>query len=290
MRNFKVGDEVVILEKAFGKKSEYYNKRGVIGYILDGIYTVNIPECSCYVYVLSTDIALAKKEESKDEQRIKFLINYTNRIRRRAKNDDRFRDYYIEAMDELEYLEDKVAKEKALNKILDNHSKEIEKKAEELWIAAGKPIGKEKHFWFLAEKAVNGKSVDESKVTESDVSEPKPIDYFNELIDEVNKLKKNRKEEKMANATKSVTVNDAVDIIKKSKGKFLTVSFIKRSNNETRTMNCRTGVSKGVKGTGTKAKDNSLITVYDMVKHEYRNINVSGIRSVKFNGVNYKVV
>ena len=91
--------------------------------------------------------------------------------------------------------------------------------------------------------------------------------------------------------TKFVTVNDAVEIIKNSKGKFLTVVFVKRSNNELRTMNCRTGVKKGVVGVGSKiGKNAGLVTVYDMTKHQFRNVNVSGLREVKVEGKIYKVV
>ena len=88
----------------------------------------------------------------------------------------------------------------------------------------------------------------------------------------------------------TVDVNQAVDVIKNSNGKFMTVSFIKRSNNELRTMNCRTGVTKGIIGGRGKAKKaTGLITIYDMTKHEWRNINISGLREVRVDGIVYKV-
>jgi C-terminal processing protease CtpA/Prc len=87
-----------------------------------------------------------------------------------------------------------------------------------------------------------------------------------------------------------ISVNEAVDKIRNSKGRFITVSFIKRSDNSLRTMNCRIGVSKGVKGVKRGSKRNvGLITVYDMGNKEFRNINISGLRRVKISGKEYQV-
>jgi hypothetical protein len=94
----------------------------------------------------------------------------------------------------------------------------------------------------------------------------------------------------MSTRSKKITVQEAVTKMQNSKGKFMTVSFIKRSNNELRTMNCRTGVSKGVKGTKKSRKGTGLMTVFDMTKKNFRNVNVSGIRQLKLNGQTYKVV
>lgn len=85
-----------------------------------------------------------------------------------------------------------------------------------------------------------------------------------------------------------ISVQEAVAKIHSSRGKFFTVLFTKRSDNTMRKMNCRTGVRKDLKGVG-RAKKIDLITVYDMVKKEYRNINVSGLREIKIGGKNYKV-
>ena len=51
-------------------------------------------------------------------------------------------------------------------------------------------------------------------------------------------------------------------------GKIFTVDFIKRTNGEPRTMNCRRNVQKGVKGVGLKfdPKEKDLLVVYDMQK------------------------
>ena len=88
----------------------------------------------------------------------------------------------------------------------------------------------------------------------------------------------------------TITVQDAVSLIKKSNGKFMTVSFTKRSDNSLRRMNCRIGVSKGVKGTRRSQRNTGLITVYDMTNREFRNVNVSGLRSLRLNKQEYQIV
>jgi len=63
-----------------------------------------------------------------------------------------------------------------------------------------------------------------------------------------------------------------------------TVDFIKKDGT-LRTMNCRLGVKKHLKG-GTLAYDaeeKNLLPVFDMVKSAYRNINVSTIIEIRFN-------
>jgi len=88
-----------------------------------------------------------------------------------------------------------------------------------------------------------------------------------------------------------IDVKEAVKLIQESKGKFITVSFTKRTNNELRTMNCRVGVIKGLKnGKKKRSRRTGLITVYDMGEKDYRNINSSGLRSLKINGKRYSVV
>ena len=80
-------------------------------------------------------------------------------------------------------------------------------------------------------------------------------------------------------------------------GKIFSVVFIKRTNNEVRTMVCRRGVKKGVKGVGHsyKPEEKNLLCVYDMQKIEagsdergaFRMINLESLVSLKFEGVNY---
>lgn len=51
-------------------------------------------------------------------------------------------------------------------------------------------------------------------------------------------------------------------------GQLFTVEFVKRGDGSLRTMNCRRGVQKGVKGVGLKYKpeEHNLLNVFDMQK------------------------
>ena len=71
-----------------------------------------------------------------------------------------------------------------------------------------------------------------------------------------------------------------------SDGKVFTVTFIKK-NGEERVMNARLGVKKHLKG-GTQPynpADYNLLTVFDMQKRAYRNINFNTITKVVIGGV-----
>lgn len=67
--------------------------------------------------------------------------------------------------------------------------------------------------------------------------------------------------------------------------------FVKRTNNEVRTINCRFGVVKHLKGGELKysPEEKKLITVFDMEKVQYRSIATEGIQMVKLQGVEYVV-
>jgi hypothetical protein len=82
-------------------------------------------------------------------------------------------------------------------------------------------------------------------------------------------------------------------------GKLFTVTFVKKTDNSLRTMTCRRGVSKGVKGVavdraGEDARNN-VLTVFDMQKIEegkdekgaFRRINLEALVSLKFKGAQY---
>ena len=73
-------------------------------------------------------------------------------------------------------------------------------------------------------------------------------------------------------------------------GKIASVTFVKK-NGETRIMNCRMGVSKGVTGKGMKysPEKKNMLTVFDMHKNQYRIINASTITQVKCDGVTLNV-
>lgn len=67
--------------------------------------------------------------------------------------------------------------------------------------------------------------------------------------------------------------------IEKSTG-FVTVTFVKK-NGELRTMNCRIGVTKHLKGGVSRLDTDQYVTVYDMKSEGYRAINRDTIVEVK---------
>lgn len=54
-------------------------------------------------------------------------------------------------------------------------------------------------------------------------------------------------------------------------------------------MICRMGVKLKLTGTGRIWSKDNIITVYDMVKHDYRNINLDTLREVRCGKIEYKV-
>lgn len=74
-----------------------------------------------------------------------------------------------------------------------------------------------------------------------------------------------------------------------STGSIFSVKFIKRTTGELRSMTCRMGVQKHLKG-GAKAfndKSKDLLTVFDMQAKGYRSIPVDGIQSLSINGQSF---
>jgi len=83
----------------------------------------------------------------------------------------------------------------------------------------------------------------------------------------------------------------ATDPRNSGRGDFFTVTFVKRSDGTTRTMNARLGVKKYLKG-GELPYDpieKGLLPVYDVQKQEYRMINLGTIISAKIGGNEYIV-
>jgi len=84
---------------------------------------------------------------------------------------------------------------------------------------------------------------------------------------------------------------------KADSGIIFTVKFIKRTTGEERVMNCRRGVSKGVKGVGLgfDPDEKGLLVVWDMQKLEegatekgaFRMINLEDLRELKMQGKRY---
>ena len=67
-------------------------------------------------------------------------------------------------------------------------------------------------------------------------------------------------------------------------GQFMTLTFTKKDGSE-RMMTCRLGVKKDLKGgANTVAHINKYLTVYDMVKHAYRNVNLETVTRIKAGG------
>lgn len=93
-----------------------------------------------------------------------------------------------------------------------------------------------------------------------------------------------------------ITKDEAKRLIKDTKGKFFTVTFIKKDGTE-RVMNARLGVKKYLKGGDLpyNADEKGLIPVYDVklgksqANDAYRMINVSTIKSLKIGNNEYTV-
>jgi hypothetical protein len=87
-----------------------------------------------------------------------------------------------------------------------------------------------------------------------------------------------------------ITKAEAKQLIKDTKGKFFTVTFIKKDGT-TRVMNARLGVKAYLKG-GELPYDpeaKGLIPVFDIPKREYRMVNVNTINKLKIGNNEYEV-
>jgi hypothetical protein len=78
------------------------------------------------------------------------------------------------------------------------------------------------------------------------------------------------------------------DLIESTKGKFFTVTFVKKDGT-IRTMTARTGVRKGVTGQGLKfnPSERNLKVVWSCDAETFRMINLNTILGIKFKGKNY---
>ena len=88
----------------------------------------------------------------------------------------------------------------------------------------------------------------------------------------------------------TITRNKAIELVNSSKGKFFTITFIKKDKSERR-MTARTGVKKGVNGVGMKynPSDYGMKSVYDMAKLEWRMINFKTAKRLKINKKDYVI-
>jgi len=79
-------------------------------------------------------------------------------------------------------------------------------------------------------------------------------------------------------------------IINNTRGKVFSLQFTKKDGSQ-RVMNCRLGVSKGVKGTGYQISNNIPVKrVYDMNAKGFRSINLSTILWIKAGGLKYDII
>jgi hypothetical protein len=76
-----------------------------------------------------------------------------------------------------------------------------------------------------------------------------------------------------------------------SESKIFNVVFVKRSNGEVRSLTCRKGVTKDLKGgeLAFNPLEKGLIVVYDMVKKGYRMINLESLISIRIDGKEYEI-
>lgn len=80
--------------------------------------------------------------------------------------------------------------------------------------------------------------------------------------------------------------NELASIVAASNGRFVSVTFIKKDGTE-RSMLCRLGVTKYLKGGESKLNADQYLTVFDVQKEAYRAINKDTILSVKLAGTIY---
>lgn len=82
----------------------------------------------------------------------------------------------------------------------------------------------------------------------------------------------------------------AIEIIKGTDGGFFSVKFIKKDGT-IRKMIGRKGVRKNLKGVGSRvvSPKNPYITIYDVVKRDYRVLNLETLISIKTRGMEFLV-
>ena len=89
---------------------------------------------------------------------------------------------------------------------------------------------------------------------------------------------------------KTINKETAKQYIYETNGKIFSAVFTKKDG-EKRSMVCRQGVAKYVKGVGLKFKpeERDLIGVFDMHKKAYRFISVKTLEQIKVKGITYQV-
>ena len=87
-----------------------------------------------------------------------------------------------------------------------------------------------------------------------------------------------------------INSKDVVKIINSSKGRFFSAIFIKKDGT-LRTMNCRLGVKKYLKGGDLtyNPSERGYLIVLDVDKQAYRTINLETISNISMKGIEYYV-
>lgn len=90
--------------------------------------------------------------------------------------------------------------------------------------------------------------------------------------------------------TTKIDIQKFSNLVDELHGKIFSVNFVKKDGT-IRKMTCRRGVSKYVKGVGLAydPKSKGLLAVFDMVKKEYRMVNLNTIVDCKIKGNIYSV-
>ena len=89
---------------------------------------------------------------------------------------------------------------------------------------------------------------------------------------------------------KTITKQQALEVIKATKGKIFTVEFFKKDGSY-RKLNCRTGVKSYLNGGELKYDPltKGLLPVFDLQKQSYRMINLNTLTSIKAEKEVYQV-
>jgi hypothetical protein len=88
-----------------------------------------------------------------------------------------------------------------------------------------------------------------------------------------------------------ITKDEAKQLMKDTKGKFFTVTFIKRTDGTKRVMNCRLGVKAYLKGGDLpfNPEAKQLLPVYDIGSKGYRLISLDSVIHLKIGNNEYEV-
>ena len=88
-----------------------------------------------------------------------------------------------------------------------------------------------------------------------------------------------------------IPLREAVEKIFQTHGKIFFAEFVKRTSGETRRMTCRLGVKSYLKGGSLSysPKAKKLVVVFDMDKHNYRMINLEGLKKLSIGKEHYEV-